>query len=203
MGGNRSGRFETIRIYETKTGKYLDEEDLSDRDGVSTSERILTARNAPIFAYGTSLFNSQTAELVSGSVTDDEPNYRVVDISADGKVVLAAYDEVYCAYEGEFHQLQLLSELKEPDERNFYEEFYAAALTDDGRFCAAANREKIFLVALFDNDGKFNPSLVDTLEGHLQTVDGLAFSRNGKLLASTSLDGSTRIWDVADLSKKD
>ena len=39
-------------------------------------------------------------------------------------------------------------------------------------------------------------SLRATLSGHRQGVTGLAFSRDGKTLASGSMDGSVRLWDV-------
>jgi WD40 repeat protein len=36
-----------------------------------------------------------------------------------------------------------------------------------------------------------------TLKGHSTWVNSVAFSRDGKLLASGSYDGSTKLWDVA------
>jgi serine/threonine protein kinase len=35
-----------------------------------------------------------------------------------------------------------------------------------------------------------------TLEGHTGAVDDVAFNRDGKLLASTARDGTTRVWGV-------
>jgi WD40 repeat protein len=37
----------------------------------------------------------------------------------------------------------------------------------------------------------------DALTGHTDRVNGVAFSPNGKLLATVSSDGTTRLWDVA------
>jgi WD40 repeat protein/tetratricopeptide (TPR) repeat protein len=41
-------------------------------------------------------------------------------------------------------------------------------------------------------------SLLNTLEGHTSYVRGLAFSSNGKLLASASDDKTVRVWQVSD-----
>ena len=57
----------------------------------------------------------------------------------------------------------------------------------------------IFVYRLLDEDGRIELTELDHIEGHLQAVDGIGFSRDGKLLASTSQDGSTRIWDISDL----
>src|SRR5262249_53691910 len=42
-----------------------------------------------------------------------------------------------------------------------------------------------------------NGRLLHAMEGHSNQVESLAFSPNGKLLASSSLDRTIRLWDVS------
>jgi len=42
----------------------------------------------------------------------------------------------------------------------------------------------------------------DTLTGHVKTVSGLVFSKDGQLLISASEDGTVRIWDLATGASK-
>ena len=69
---------------------------------------------------------------------------------------------------------------------------YSVALSPDGKVVAASSGSNI---VLFDAaDGAYRRTLL----GHTEKVNRLAFNPDGDLLASSSLDGTVRLWKVAD-----
>jgi WD40 repeat protein/serine/threonine protein kinase len=69
-----------------------------------------------------------------------------------------------------------------------------AAYSPDGRRVAIASKMSTFAIELWEISAGRS---VVTFPGHEREVSALKFSRDGKLLASASLDGTARIWDVA------
>jgi WD40 repeat protein len=76
-----------------------------------------------------------------------------------------------------------------------------ARCTADGRFLAAAERRgdvdggnKRHIVALYDLK---QPEPVHIFAGHQHAVVRLAVARDGSRLASSSLDGVVKVWDLA------
>jgi WD40 repeat protein len=66
-------------------------------------------------------------------------------------------------------------------------------ISPDGHLVAAASTDARPLALIDPRTGK----AVRTLSGHGDGITALAFSRDGKLLASGSRDATARVWDVA------
>jgi len=68
---------------------------------------------------------------------------------------------------------------------------YGIALSTDGKYVAVSGRFNAF--KLYDASGR----LVRAFQGHTDRTRYVAFSPDSKWLASTSADGTLRLWDVA------
>jgi serine/threonine protein kinase/WD40 repeat protein len=67
------------------------------------------------------------------------------------------------------------------------------ALSMDGRWLAAGGEDRVIRVWRLDEYGS---TLAFTFKGHSGPVTGLAFEPAGTQLASVSVDGSVRLWDI-------
>ncbi|GAA0492274.1 hypothetical protein Ade02nite_68840 [Paractinoplanes deccanensis] len=76
----------------------------------------------------------------------------------------------------------------------------AVAFSPDGRTLAAAGGADP-TITLWNLANRAAPVRFATLSGHSDTVDALAFSPNGRHLASGGYDDTAVLWDVADRSR--
>jgi len=72
---------------------------------------------------------------------------------------------------------------------------YRALYSPDGNLLAIAGHR--WDIRLWAPDAANGPTLQRTLQGHSDPILGLAFHPAGKMLASSSMDQTVRLWDVA------
>jgi WD40 repeat protein/serine/threonine protein kinase len=126
-----------------------------------------------------STFGGPRLRLLSG-----DSIFYAASFSPDGKTLLASGADGYSLYNVE------AGELVKHIENDTSGSYYAAAISPDGRI-AAVGGSKLRLLEF--------PSLevIATLEGHTGAVLSTIFSPDGRLLLTSSADGTARLWDVA------
>lgn len=78
-------------------------------------------------------------------------------------------------------------------------EVVAVALSPDAETLAISLRGEEKGIVLWDVSAQ---KVEKTLSGHAKSITGLAFSPDGKTLASSSLDNTTKLWDLASGAPK-
>ena len=132
-------------------------------------------------------------ELNVGGHTD---MIMAVSFTADGKQVISAAKDKTVRF-WDLATGQLVQTLYLPAGNGDHGVIYALALSSDGKTLAVAGvgptdgDNPVYLISL--PEGRIR----DVLKGHLAPVFSLAFSPDGKLVASGSDNGTIMIWDVA------
>lgn len=118
---------------------------------------------------------------------------RRLAVSPDGKTFVVAArmpsERMQMGYLRLFFDVSTKKPSRILEER--WEGYYSAAFHPNGEVLAADESNKIALWNI--ESGK----KTQTLEGHAKDILHLAYSLDGKFLASASEDGTARLWDVA------
>lgn len=176
-----------VRVYDTKTGKKTDETKYSGQ-----VEVLLIAPDGKHLITGHGGGSVRVTELATKKRVRNfdqihEGGIWGMTLSPDGSLVATA------GRDGFVRILQLanslvLHELKHPAATN------GVAFTPDGKFLFTGCQDA--KIRVFEVE---KGSEVRTLEGHESgSVTDLQFSTSGKILASSGMDHTVRIWDLSD-----
>ncbi|CRG89769.1 putative WD repeat-containing protein all2124 [Talaromyces islandicus] len=135
--------------------------------------KILVERAGPLFISAATL-----CRFIGDAKWN--PERRLRDILTDQATYVSKMDKIYMPILN-----QLLTGQDEWDSRQLIQEFKEIV----GAIILLADPLPVNALALLLNIG--------TLEGHADTVQSVAFSPNGKLLASGSSDETIKLWDTA------
>ena len=168
------GRDETIRLWNPKTGENL--ATLTGHDGLVTSVAFSPDGNTLVSGSGDATVRLWSTETHRQIWSADTPQARQQGIT--DPVIREAFDLP------PMHN-------KSPFEKLMFQWVLAVAYSPNGKTIASSGSSD-GTIQLWDvNTGK----QLNTLKGHTEIVNTLAFSPDGKTLVSGSRDDTLRIWD--------
>lgn len=173
-----------LLLHQTRTGRILDSISLNER---KRQYGLFASSNGGGIVLGRLIFDARTAELKSSLASDW--HWTALAVSRDGANIIGVPNN---ANRVELYRDGISSAIGE-ERAN---EIMDAAFSPDGRIAAVAVGRRVELWDL-KTMSRFND-----IDGHLRTVDLVAFSPDGKLLATNSQGGATRIWDITNLVRQ-
>jgi len=209
-----------VRIREVATGKPTATLDEDDSGGGSRGAFILSLSFTPdgkrlAVGHGdsaTTLWDLTEMREVAVFQTKPDPDDQLstvlaVTYSPDGRQIISLHADRSVRFR-DAETATLLGILKRPEA-----EIACLALSPDGTLLATGGAAKeislweIGTPALgtdggSEQDAAFRASLRATLAGHTSSVFSLAFSRDGRWLASGGFDHTVRLWSLPDGAEK-
>jgi WD40 repeat protein len=193
-GGNIDRDFETVKLWDARTGKLLRTLETTNKMAVrvafSPDSKVLAA----VLQQGSDLAEVILWEAVEGKPSralPDSDGIRAVAFSPDGKTLLGADRNKLRVWDVKTGETIRASELK----TEFSDKTWSAlAFSPDGKTLAmAGNQDGKHVIALWEVK---TAKRTGTLGGHEGFVWSLAFSPDGRTLASGGADGTIYLWDL-------
>ncbi|MEM7602821.1 MAG: hypothetical protein AAF357_15600, partial [Verrucomicrobiota bacterium] len=128
------------------------------------------------------------------------PSGRVKELlfTPDGRTLISlGYDKAIRFWDVDSGELRKTLRLEIGDGSEG--QLYAGAISPDGHWLAVGGYDANDAVRLIELESYRIAAL---LQGHRRVIHALAFSRDGKVLASGSSDDSVRVWDIGEGQEK-
>lgn len=136
-------------------------------------------------AVGRSVWDIPSWKMLFGQRTTGD--FLLYDISADGQQTVS----------GKLKRIVLWNGEQEEEIEVGKGYVQCADVAPSGRHVAVGSNQSVYIVDLLSR------SVIEEISVHLRDVCAVAFSPDGKRLASAGADGATCIWDVSDIASSE
>jgi len=148
------------------------------------------------------IWHTQTGDI-TGPFTHHNGLVRAIVFAADGRYVTSVADDcTWCVWDSTngmaWRGPVVFSDSQKMGLDESRQSKWSIALTGDGRKVAFIGKHHTILVfeVLCTGDSEAVPQAPLLLAGHANHMNIMAFSRDGRFLASTSNDHTIRVWDL-------
>lgn len=169
----------------------------------TTVSAIRTPTRIAVGSHGkTFVWNTQTGDI-TGPFTHHNGRVRALVFAADGKYITSVADDcTWCLWDSTNGMVVrgpvVFSGNQKMNLHNSRPSSWSFALTQDGRKVAFIGKHHTILTfeVLYKGDNEAVPQGPLLLAGHANQMNMMAFSRDGRHLASTSSYHIIRVWDL-------